>query len=70
MQAKRYGYDILEMNASDARSQKLLHASMAGVTDSSVISGLFGTQPGHGALGSSSGKRLIIMDGKLARRWP
>ena len=61
-QAKRYGYDILETNASDARSQKLLHTAMDGVTDSTVISGLFGDQVG-GIHGSSAGKRLIIMDG-------
>jgi replication factor C subunit 1 len=50
------------MNASDARSQKLLRGAMEGVTDSTVISGLFGEQAG-GSRGSSDGKRLIIMDG-------
>lgn len=50
------------MNASDARSQKLLRSAMDGVTDSSVVSGLLGVQAS--AIPGATGKRLIIMDGE------
>lgn len=69
-----YGYDVLELNASDARSKKVLQESLGGVVGASSLAGFVQKgQPDGGHIAaaaasssSSSGgggvKRLIIMD--------
>ena len=55
--ARAMGYDVLELNASDARSKKLLESSLADVTQNTVLS--FGPKKTQRP---KKLKRLIIMD--------
>ncbi|KDE09469.1 hypothetical protein MVLG_00371 [Microbotryum lychnidis-dioicae p1A1 Lamole] len=62
--AKQFGYDILELNASDVRSKKLLESAFKSKTSDTTISGFFkkddGSQQGDN-LGINK-KSIIIMD--------
>jgi DNA polymerase III delta prime subunit len=69
---RRYGYDVLELNASDNRAAKSLKETLAQVTGSGVLT--FGAEDGSGASGGAAAassssaaaaphkRRLIIMD--------
>ena len=72
---RMYGYDVLELNASDARSKKLINEALGGVTNNTVLSSYFQRADGGGAggvgaaaaVGTSAShhggvRRLIIMD--------
>ena len=52
--ARSMGYEVMELNASDARSKKLLQSSLSDVTQNTVLS--FGTTT------KKKIKRLIVMD--------
>ena len=51
------GYEVLELNASDARSKKLLESNLSDVTQNTVLS--FGKPAG---VKKKKVKRLIVMD--------
>jgi len=56
--ARSMGYEVMELNASDSRSKKLLEAGLNDVTQNTVLS--FG--PRKNSSGSKRVKRLIVMD--------
>lgn len=56
--AKEDNRDVLEMNASDARSKKTLTVALGDVTGSQVLS--FGTK--HSSTSTTTKKRCLIMD--------
>lgn len=62
MLARRHGFDVLEMNASDARSKNKLQAELEGVTDNLVLQ--FGQRASAAVAGPdvTTTRRLIIMD--------
>ncbi|GAO47964.1 DNA replication factor C, large subunit [Saitoella complicata NRRL Y-17804] len=58
--AKLEGYDVLEYNASDTRSQKLMREALAGVMDNTSLYGYFA---GDGkAVQKDKGRLVLIMD--------
>jgi replication factor C subunit 1 len=58
--AKLEGYDILEYNASDTRSKKLMEETMRGVLDNSSLMGYFA--PEKSKVDASKKKLVLIMD--------
>ncbi|KAF2431972.1 DNA replication factor C, large subunit [Tothia fuscella] len=58
--AKIEGYDIVENNASDTRSKKMVEASMQGVLSTTSLMGYFGE--GHKKVEASKKKLVLIMD--------
>lgn len=60
--ARSMGYEVMELNASDTRSKKLLESNLSDVTQTKVLS--FGRQKASSSSskGSKRPKRLIIMD--------
>ncbi|KAK6528318.1 hypothetical protein TWF281_009561 [Arthrobotrys megalospora] len=60
MVAKMEGYDVLESNASDTRSKKLLDTSLKGVLDNTSLMGYFNT--GDKKVDPSKQKIVLIMD--------
>ncbi|SCV71538.1 BQ2448_3126 [Microbotryum intermedium] len=62
--AKQFGYDILELNASDVRSKKLLESAFKSKTSDTTISGFFKKEDGshQGDNLGISKKSIIIMD--------
>lgn len=58
--AKLEGYDIVESNASDTRSKKLMEASLKGVLDNKSLMGYFGR--GSAQVDASKQNLLLIMD--------
>ncbi|KAJ6260249.1 hypothetical protein Dda_4473 [Drechslerella dactyloides] len=60
MVAKLEGYDVIESNASDTRSKKLLDTSLKGVLDNRSLMGYFNT--GDKKVDTSKQKIVMIMD--------
>ena len=60
--AKLEGYDVVESNASDARSKKLVEAGMKGVLSTTSLMGYFGSATGGGEVEASKKKLVLIMD--------
>jgi replication factor C subunit 1 len=58
--AKLEGYDIVESNASDTRSKKLVETGLKGVLSTTSLMGYFGT--GSGEVDASKKKLVLIMD--------
>lgn len=58
--AKLEGYDVLEYNASDTRSKKLMEETMRGVLDNTSLKGYFA--PGTEKVDASKKKLVLIMD--------
>jgi replication factor C subunit 1 len=58
--AKLEGYDIVESNASDTRSKKLVETGLKGVLSTTSLMGYFGT--GSGEVEASKKKLVLIMD--------
>lgn len=58
--AKRHGYEVMELNASDARSKKLINEALGGILDSTVIS--FVSKQTQNTTNTGLKKRLIILD--------
>ncbi|CAA18875.1 DNA replication factor C complex subunit Rfc1 [Schizosaccharomyces pombe] len=58
--AKLEGYDVLELNASDTRSKRLLDEQLFGVTDSQSLAGYFGTKANPVDMAKS--RLVLIMD--------
>ncbi|RVD82322.1 uncharacterized protein DFL_006750 [Arthrobotrys flagrans] len=58
--AKLEGYDVLESNASDTRSKKLLDTSLKGVLDNKSLMGYFNT--GDKKVEAAKQKIVLIMD--------
>ena len=58
--AKLEGFDIVESNASDTRSKKLMEASLKGVLDNKSLMGYFGQ--GNSKVDASKQKLVLIMD--------
>ncbi|EPS44978.1 hypothetical protein H072_1010 [Dactylellina haptotyla CBS 200.50] len=58
--AKLEGYDVLESNASDTRSKKLLDSTLKGVLDNRSLMGYFNT--GDKKVDASKQKIVLIMD--------
>ncbi|KAF3905810.1 hypothetical protein AA313_de0205768 [Arthrobotrys entomopaga] len=58
--AKLEGYDVLESNASDTRSKKLLETSLKGVLDNRSLMGYFNT--GAKKVDTAKQKIVLIMD--------
>jgi replication factor C subunit 1 len=58
--AKLEGYDIVESNASDTRSKKLVETGLRGVLSTTSLMGYFGT--GSGEVDASKKKLVLIMD--------
>ncbi|KAI9751600.1 MAG: Mitochondrial dicarboxylate transporter [Chaenotheca gracillima] len=58
--AKMEGYDILESNASDTRSKKLVESGLKGVLDNTSMMGYFAGD--NQAVNSSKKKLVLIMD--------
>ncbi|KAF3933432.1 hypothetical protein ABW19_dt0210159 [Dactylella cylindrospora] len=58
--AKLEGYDVLESNASDTRSKKLLENSLKGILDNRSLMGYFNT--GDKKVDPSKQKIVVIMD--------
>ena len=57
--ARRHGYEPMELNASDARSKKMVQAALGGVLDSTVIN----FAPVSASTAPASAKRrLVILD--------
>lgn len=54
------GYDVLEYNASDTRSKKLMEETMRGALDNKSLMGYFA--PGQEKAAQSKKKLLIVMD--------
>lgn len=59
--AKLEGYDIVESNASDTRSKKLVETGLKGVLSTTSLMGYFGTASGNG-VDASKKKLVLIMD--------
>jgi len=59
--AKLAGYDIVESNASDTRSKKLVETGLKGVLSTTSLMGYFGTQ-GSDEAEASKKKLVLIMD--------
>ena len=59
--AKLEGYDIVESNASDTRSKKLVETGLKGVLSTTSLMGYFG-RPGTTEVESSKKKLVLIMD--------
>ena len=59
--ARQMGYDIMELNASDTRSKKLLTSNLADVTQNTVLR-LGASAPTSRPGGRAQPKRIIIMD--------
>ena len=58
--AKLEGFDIVESNASDTRSKKLMEASLKGVLDNRSLMGYFGR--GYEVVDKTKQKLVLIMD--------
>lgn len=58
--AKTEGYDIVESNASDTRSKKLVETGLKGVLSTTSLLGYFGT--GSNEVDASKKKLVLIMD--------
>ena len=58
--AKSEGFDIVESNASDTRSKKLMESSLKGVLDNKSLMGYFGR--GDDKVDVSKQKLVLIMD--------
>jgi replication factor C subunit 1 len=58
--AKLEGYDVLEYNASDTRSKKLMEETMRGVLDNTSLKGYFAA--GKEKVDASKKKMVLIMD--------
>ena len=58
--AQLEGFDIVESNASDTRSKKLMEASLKGVLDNKSLMGYFGH--GSSKVDASKQKLVLIMD--------
>ncbi|TGZ84076.1 DNA replication factor C, large subunit [Ascodesmis nigricans] len=58
--ARLEGYDVLEYNASDTRSKKLMEETMRGVLDNSSIMGFFA--PDGKKVDTSKKKLVLVMD--------
>ena len=59
--AKMEGYDIVESNASDTRSKKLVETGLKGVLSTTSLMGYFGA-PGTQDVEASKKKLVLIMD--------
>lgn len=59
--AKLEGYDVVESNASDTRSKKLVETGLKGVLSTTSLMGYFGG-PGTTEVESSKKKLVLIMD--------
>lgn len=59
--AKLEGYDIVESNASDTRSKKLVETGLKGVLSTTSLMGYFGGD-GQGEVDASKKKLVLIMD--------
>ena len=59
--AKLEGYDIVESNASDTRSKKLVETGLKGVLSTTSLMGYFGA-PGSTDVEASKKKLVLIMD--------
>ena len=59
--AKLEGYDIVESNASDTRSKKLVETGLKGVLSTTSLMGYFGS-PGSSEVEESKKKLVLIMD--------
>ncbi|KAK5175679.1 DNA replication factor C complex subunit Rfc1 [Saxophila tyrrhenica] len=59
--AKLEGYDIVESNASDTRSKKLVETGLKGVLSTTSLMGYFGA-PGTQEVEASKKKLVLIMD--------
>ncbi|GAA5897705.1 replication factor C subunit 1 [Sporobolomyces salmoneus] len=63
--AKLHDYDVLELNASDTRSKKLLEAAFSSKITDTTLSGFFKSATGEDSDGAGLGvnkKSIIIMD--------
>ncbi|KAK0361534.1 DNA replication factor C complex subunit Rfc1 [Friedmanniomyces endolithicus] len=59
--AKLEGYDIVESNASDTRSKKLVESGLKGVLSTTSLMGYFSTSQANG-IDASKKKLVLIMD--------
>ena len=59
--AKLEGYDVVESNASDTRSKKLVETGLKGVLSTTSLMGYFGG-PGNTDVDASKKKLVLIMD--------
>ena len=56
--AKLEGYDIVESNASDTRSKKLVESGLKGVLSTTSLMGYFGT---HGSTDAEASKKKLVL---------